>query len=682
MDNKRALPLLVLFLLLMFTWPQIVNWFWGKMGWEIPKPIATTQPTTMPTTMPTGLTFGPTTGPGAGPTTMASFSGMQVISAPPVENNVISIGSGKPEDPSYKLRANISRVGGGLVSAQLNEFKQKIGDPALFSLDVPYNDPNAGKPLGIMAVKINGQSFALKDATWRVESEPSDTHTTLAVDIADASGVIMTARSDYTVLPATDDSHGYELGVKYSFQNHTKNPLILQATIVGPNFPAREAVRGDDRLISAGYLNAAKLRHDTIDAFAGTTITKDFLKGDNGEPFLWIGAGNTYFQSIMRPLPINSQPTPDYVSAVKVTALHPEAESGQRDVVVTLDTSDQRIEQSATLTLPARVYIGPSKREVYNLPYYQQSTLQYFRLLELNNCFCTFGWLVSALMWLLTQLHSVVRDWGLAIICLVLIVRSLLHPITKRAQINMAKMSKLGPEMERIKQKHKDDQETLNRELMKFTREHGVTQVAGCAPMFLQMPIWVALYSGISTTFDLRHQPFLYGILGKIKSGWLMDLSQPDHLIKFDHTYNFLFWSIDGLNVLPLALMVLYYFQFKIQPKPAVSTPEQQQQQKMMQWMTVLMFPSIMYSMPSGLNIYTFASTVFGLIESHIVRKHIKEREEREKNGPVIIDAEIVGKPSSAAIPKKKGMLDWITDMQERAEKFKEDAEKKRKKKP
>jgi YidC/Oxa1 family membrane protein insertase len=260
-------------------------------------------------------------------------------------------------------------------------------------------------------------------------------------------------------------------------------------------------------------------------------------------------------------------------------------------------------------------------------------------------------------------------DWGLAIILLVGLVRLLLHPITKRSQVQMMKMGKLGPEVEKLKKKHGDNKEALNREMMQLYKEQGFAPIFGCLPMFLQMPIWIALYSALQTTFELRQEPFLWGFT------WIKDLSKPDYLIQFrtPFTLFFEFLTFDGLNILPILMGVVFWFNHKYTPKPAAMTPEQEQQQKMMQWMTLL-FPLFLYNGPSGLNLYILTSTFIGIIEAKVIRKHIKEREEAEKAGMVIVDA---GRPTRVAKrlkegesepPKKSGFLGWVADLQAKVE--------------
>src|SRR5262249_58962474 len=123
------------------------------------------------------------------------------------------------------------------------------------------------------------------------------------------------------------------------------------------------------------------------------------------------------------------------------------------------------------------------------------------------------------------------RDWGLAIIALVLLVRAILHPITKRSQVSMMKMGKLGPEVERLKKKYGDDKDELNRQMMGLYKDQGIGMYLGCAPMFLQRPIWIALWSALQSTFELRQASFLQ--FGSVHLTWISDLSKPDQLVHF-----------------------------------------------------------------------------------------------------------------------------------------------------
>ena len=215
----------------------------------------------------------------------------------------------------------------------------------------------------------------------------------------------------------------------------------------------------------------------------------------------------------------------------------------------------------------------------------------------------------------------------------------LLHPITKKSQVQMMTMGKqmqtLQPDIQKLKKKYKDNQQALNKEMMKLYREKGVNPAGmlGCLPMFLQMPIWIALYAMLFLAIELRHEPAFYGFF-QLFGGWsfLQDLSSPDAFIRFADQpvrLNFpLLYSLDfsTLNILPLVWAVVMYFQQKYMTPPPANE-QAAQQQKMMKFMTLL-FPIFLYSAPSGLTLYILASSGAGIVDSKLVRKHIKEQEE------------------------------------------------------
>jgi len=331
------------------------------------------------------------------------------------------------------------------------------------------------------------------------------------------------------------------------------------------------------------------------------------------------------------------------------------------------------------------VFLGPKLRSVVANGYFGVAPRDYDSTLVQTSwpCgFCTWEWLINVLVGMLAFFNTVLRDWGLAIILLVVIVRVLLHPVTKRSQISMSKMGKMGPEFERLKKKYADNPDELKRVQAEFIREQGVAPFLGCLPMFLQMPIWIALWQALQTSFELRHAPFLFT--------YIRDLSQPDRLIPFGRSFDFLFIHIQELNVLPLLLGVVFYLQQKFTPKPATMTKEQEQQQKIMMYMTPFIFPLILYTGPSGLNLYILTSTVIGIIESKRIRDHLKEREELEKAGAVIVDATDDdrrggkgggrrGADGTAAVKPAGGIVGWLAKLQNMAEEVRKDPDRRKK---
>ncbi|UCF17480.1 MAG: membrane protein insertase YidC, partial [Phycisphaerales bacterium] len=185
----------------------------------------------------------------------------------------------------------------------------------------------------------------------------------------------------------------------------------------------------------------------------------------------------------------------------------------------------------------------------------------------------------------------------------------------------------------------------MNKQMMALYREQGASPIMGFLPMMVQMPIWIALWSAVYASIDLRGARFL--------PFWITDLSMPDALFRFPFVIviPLLRWKIESLNLLPIMMGVAFYLQQHLMPTQAsaAANPQMAQQQKMMKIMMPLLFPLMLYKAPSGVNLYIMASTFAGVIESHVIRKHIKEKEEAESKGMVSATSKTGGK-----VKKKK----------------------------
>jgi YidC/Oxa1 family membrane protein insertase len=241
-------------------------------------------------------------------------------------------------------------------------------------------------------------------------------------------------------------------------------------------------------------------------------------------------------------------------------------------------------------------------------------------------------------------------NYGIVIIIFVVMVRLLLHPITKKSQISMMSMQKISshPRMIEIKKKYADNRAEMQKQTMQFYKDENVSPaqgIMGVLPMFLQMPIWIALYRAIYANFELRGAGFAL---------WINDLSAQDALYVFpkEIIVPLVGWQLDSFNLLPVLLGVAMFLQQKLMPqsKPgAVQNDQMAQQQKMMMFMMPIMMLVFLYKAPSGLNLYIMASTFAGVAEQVIIRKHIREKEEAEGMGLVAVTKKTGGK-----VKKKK----------------------------
>ena len=191
-----------------------------------------------------------------------------------------------------------------------------------------------------------------------------------------------------------------------------------------------------------------------------------------------------------------------------------------------------------------------------------------------------YGFLSTILLRVLQFFYNLLPNYGLAIILLTIVVRLVLYPLTLKQTKSMAQMQKIQPMVQDLKDRHKDNPQKFNEEVLQLYQKNNVNPLGGCLPLLLQLPILIALYNTIRIAVELRKTPFL----------WISDLSKGDPLL-----------------ILPIAIAALMYYQ-----QGKMSTDPQQQQ--MMAFMPMFMFV-ITWSLPAGLLVYWFASSVLGLLQ-------------------------------------------------------------------
>jgi YidC/Oxa1 family membrane protein insertase len=701
MDFKRLVIGMAVAMLLMMGWFQLVSylhrthpeWDYGNQQAATTEESSTTQPTTAPATM-TAVTTSPAGTPVL--TTQVEAPSTRVATAmaviPAKEPKTTTIGSAAKDDPAAAMELSINPHGAGLNSVVLNEFKVRVGADDRYVYQVPYSGEgdDETRALSTRSITVDGQTFNLLKTDWaQVAATP--TSTTYRTAIGRGSDEIVQIDKTYTLTPKSSDTNGpqgYEVSVTHVVTNKGGRDLgKVKIAMNGPLPPPVENDRMDDRQIVGAYNDGghATLNHEMASSIAADTAPAklDFSKYE-GRDLVWVGTSGVYFNAIVRP----DQSQPAKIETVKAVGLNFENPLFHH-VIVKLETNEFAVPAGARVTQANQIFFGPKKRQLLKTDYYSSPLVNYDATLVMASGPCgylTIQGLVNVLYYLLGVFHWIFRDWGLAIIGLVLVVRALLHPITKRAQVNMSKMGKMGPEIERLKKKYGDNKDELNKAMMQFYKQQGATPIFGCLPMFLQMPIWIALYSALQSTFELRQAPFLWGFT------WIKDLAHPDRAIYFpNNPVNIWFIHFDAINILPIIMGVVSFMQAKIMQsqQPPATTPEQETQKKMMVWMSLLL-PVFLYNGPSGLNLYIITSTSLGMWESHIVRKHIKEREAAEKAGVVIVDGPPKDdRPPTGGVRRKQpqpdkpsgGLGGWITRLQEKAEQMQKEQTRRGKKK-
>lgn len=317
--------------------------------------------------------------------------------------------------------------------------------------------------------------------------------------------------------------------------------------------------------------------------------------------------------------------------------------SGSEVVALTLTSPLVALQPGARADLSHAVYAGPlAKPEITKDPLAARVGLQELVVYNFGGMcgFLTFEPVTHALLGLLRFLHdNLFSDWSLSIIMLVVIVRTCLHPVTRWSQIRMQRMGKqmqnVAPKQQKLQERYRDDPAKLREETAKLWREEGVSPAGflGCLPMFLQMPIWIALYATLYFAQELRQEPAFYGLFQFITNHhwhFLADLSESDNFLPLGFQFSIpLVGTISSINVLPLVLGVVFFIHQKYLTPPTATqlTPEQEMQQKIVKWMSVIMFPVFMYNAPSGLTLYFATNSTFAIFENKWIRAHINKHD-------------------------------------------------------
>ncbi|MBE0364543.1 YidC/Oxa1 family membrane protein insertase [Pseudoalteromonas ulvae UL12] len=209
-----------------------------------------------------------------------------------------------------------------------------------------------------------------------------------------------------------------------------------------------------------------------------------------------------------------------------------------------------------------------------------------------------YGWLFfisQPLFDLLKWLYALLGNWGLAIIAITIIVKTLLYPLTKAQYTSMAKMRNLQPKIMALKEKHGDDKQKFGQAMMEMYRKEKVNPMGGCFPLLLQMPIFLALFYVFLESVELRHAEF--GL-------WLMDLS-----------------AKDPYYILPILFGASMFLTQKLQPM-TVTDP---MQQKMMTYMPVI-FSVFFLWFPSGLVLYWLVSNLISIAQMLIIYRGMEKK--------------------------------------------------------
>ena len=548
--------------------------------------------------------------------------------------------------------------------------------------------------LAARAVEIDGTLVSLFGAKW-AELAPG----VFATEIVDAADRPVLRITRTFTAPGADPSNAYLMRLEHRVENLDGAAHKLRLVQYGPGDLGSDATREkgltDVRRFHFGYLypperdpsrsfvtaNGQMFDHATVVSNIGegdVSMWPNRVSKEGAYSLVWYGSTDRYFAlAVHSDYRAGTATSRELASVVEVRAILGGDPATGATLFSELWSPALEVAPASQAALSMGVYAGPLDPKILGgIEPYAALNMPDLIVYLMSGCcsWCTFAWLADGLLWFLTFLHDyVVFDWGVAIIALVVVVRTILHPVQKKSQISMQRfsraMSALKPELDALQKKFKDEPQRMQQEQMRLFREKGVSPagcVGGLLPTFAQMPIWMALYAVLYFAFELRHSAPFFGVFQAFGDwSFLADLSQPDNFIRFETPLNLFLFTLSSINLLPIMMAFVFWLQQKYMAPPTMPNMSEDQlaQQKMMKWMMVIMFPLMTYIVPSGLTLYILTSTCIGIIESRMIKKQV--------------DAMDLSAP--AAAPAKAKKKDFLGRMYEQALARAQDREKQRK---
>lgn len=347
---------------------------------------------------------------------------------------------------------------------------------------------------------------------------------------------------------------------------------------------------------------------------------KNLLRPDEtkiyDKDYVWTGVGGKYFEILA--LPQNPTVMNNAVYSTKTEVNN----YSNAQVMLTRDAINGNSVQDTYY-----FYVGP--RTEKDLKIYNKSEDNPWNLSGTNlnaslNSSGILSWLETILKWCLEMINMVVRNWGLSIIVLTIIIKLLFYPLTKKSSLGTLKMKQIQPKVDEIQAKYKDQPEKLNAELTKLYKEENYNPLSGCLPLLIQFPILIAMYNLFNNYFEFRGAMFI--------PGWIPDLSVGDSIVAVDFNIPFLG---NHIRILPVIYLISQLLFGKL-TQTNTATGSSATQMKIMMYGMPIFFFFILYNAPSGLILYWTVSNILQLVQQLIINKMVaaKEAEMELNKGP------------------------------------------------
>jgi len=589
-EFRRTLLLVVLMMSLLMLFDK---WrvYHGESSLLSPRPAAKAVAAS-----PTGPTVVNNAPPVAAAATAASGAASAVV-ALPIEDVTIQ---------TDVVKATLTTLGADVVDLDLLKYQDVdnhsevwrrikglvgIHDVVPPKADVKVFDTNATQ---FYAAQSGLTSLAGRDALKHGVMRLASTEHTLADGKNELAVRFESPEIDGVQLIKTYTFHrgSYAIDVTHQIINHSSAPIAPDLYL--------QLVR-DGRVPPGGYFNGPssytgpsvytegsfhKISFSDIDKGKEKGVIDPKVTSQNG----WIAMIQHYFSSAWI-LPVDTARS--YSVGRYDAGIH-----GQTTYFTALYTPVGTIAPGASQTVKATLFAGPQEEQLLAPLAPNLEQVKDYGLLKI---------IAQPLFWLLSKIHLVIGNWGWSIVALVFLLKIAFYGLNANAYRSMAKMKAVNPRIQELNVRYKDNPQQKQQEIMKIYREEKVNPLGGCFPILIQMPIFIALFTVLTSSAEMRGAPWI---------GWIHDLS-----------------IMDPYAILPILMTATSLLQVSLQPTPA------DPMQARMMWLMPLAFSAALFSFPAGLTLYWVTNNTLTIVQQWLINRQINGPKPK---APKATDAKIV----------------------------------------
>jgi YidC/Oxa1 family membrane protein insertase len=500
---------------------------------------------------------------GASPATPSAGTGTPVAAVATAPETAAPAEAGSITVHTDVLDLNIGLRGGELNRADILQYPKVKGEPdpvRLFRRD-------GADALYVMQTGLAGDAAAGPHPTHQAVFKSSFDKFTLLDGVDELRVPLTWTSEDGVSVTKTFIFHrgAYQVDLEYTVQNGSTAPWSAApyAQILHDMPPVeRSYLRVDTYAFEGPALyDGKKYRKLKLDNADDAKLSQDITHG-------WFAALQHHFVSALVPPADES-----YHYTLKVRG---------HEYLATAMGPSQTIASGAQGSFKSTLFVGPKLQAALEKIHPELSRVADYGMLTI---------LARPLFWLLQNVHGLFGNWGVTIILTTFLLKLLLYPLSEASGKSMAKMKTLGPRIKNLQETYKDDREKLGRAMMDLYKREKINPAAGCLPVVIQLPVFLAFYWVLLETVEMRQAPFV---------GWIQDLS-----------------ARDPFFILPAIMAGAMFLQYRLQPKPA-----DDMQAKVFMILPLVMSATFAF-FPAGLVLYYAVNTLLGIAQQWNINRRI-----------------------------------------------------------